>query len=502
MLSLSVVIIGAGLGGLVTGIRLASEGCRVRIFEKNEKAGGCLGSMTRNGFLINQGAGLVTAPFLFDQLFESVNRRRIDYFKLVETEPIFQAIFPNGRRFALFSRGDETLSLNRFWDPRDRSALEALSAENDAMLSEIFFDYCGRAVDEKFLSFRNNQWFRRYDLNLTCAAHAKRTFQSTELQQLYGFWPLLAGGDPRNSSHLFRLIPQFMQRWGVSVPIGGMGRIIDSLVQLFVEMGGELNLNVPVHDVQIHHYTIGGNHATGVRLRDGSIQQADVVISDVEALNTFRYMIDSDKTEYQAVKQALEHEPGLSAFVYFIGMNEILQERIPLAGTNILFPNDYESFLDDVFVRKTLPEDPLILFHIPVKTLPEQAPPNHESIMAIVPVSNTINSRVNWAQVSYAYRNLILNRLQTVFQTDIRVNLVSEYFLDPDGFASRLSSYGGAIGSFLPILRRDGQVRFANRAKDIRNMYLVGSGAHPGGSIPGVILGANNTVELIKLDFG
>ena len=98
----NVVIIGAGLGGLAVGIRLAAEGSHVQIFEKNERAGGCLSSFERNGFIFNQGAEMITAPFLLDQLFESVGRRRVDYFKLVETYPVFQALWPNGRRFALY----------------------------------------------------------------------------------------------------------------------------------------------------------------------------------------------------------------------------------------------------------------------------------------------------------------------------------------------------------------------------------------------------------------
>ena len=126
MRAVSVAVIGAGLAGLAVGVRLAAEGCRVRIFEKNEKAGGSLGSIVQNGFLFNQGAEIVTAPFLLDQLFETVGRRRVDYFKLVDTVPVFQALFPNGRRFALYPTPEETLALNTFWDETDKRALSEL----------------------------------------------------------------------------------------------------------------------------------------------------------------------------------------------------------------------------------------------------------------------------------------------------------------------------------------------------------------------------------------
>ncbi len=493
----NVVIIGAGLGGLAVGIRLAAEGSHVQIFEKNERAGGCLASFERNGFIFNQGAEMITAPFLLDQLFESVGRRRVDYFKLVETYPVFQALWPNGRRFALYPSVEETLTLNEFWEPADKAALEKRIRENDAIFDQFFFDYCGRPVDERFLSFRNNGWFRRLDPNQSCYDAAQKAFTSVEMRQLMGFWPLLAGGDPRKGSQLFRLVPQLFHRWGASAPIGGTQIIIDSLVQLLKEMGGEIQFNVAVQNVQIQN-----KRATGVRLEDGSIRQADVVISDADALTTHYQLIDSDRTKYESVKEAQNLRPGMSAFIYSIGFKGILPERIPLAGTNILFPNHYEDYLDDVFKWGTLPADPLIWFRIPTKTLPDQAPPDHESIIAIVPVPNTLNGQVNWEQQSYAYRSLILDRIGSLFPVGLRPRMISENFLDPLGIERWLGSCGGAMMSALPTLRRDGQIRLSNRRRDIARLYLVGAGAHPGGSIPGVLLGAQTTADLIKMDIG
>ncbi len=496
MKSANVAVIGAGLGGLAVGIRLAAEGCRVRVFEKNGRVGGLLGSTERGGFLFNLGAEIVTAPFLFDQLFESVGRRRVDYFKLIETVPIFQALFPNGRRFAFYPTQEETLSLNVFWEESDQGALKTYLEENAANFDSLFFDYCGRVVDERFLAFRNNAWFRRLDVNQSCYELGKKTFAAPELGALFGFWPLLSGGDPRRSSRLFALLPELFLRWGATVPIGGMNRIVDSMAQLFQEMGGEIRLNAAVQNIQIMN-----KRATGVRLRDGSIQQADIVISDVDTLTTYRELIDSDRTKYESVRLAQERTPGMSAFVYFIGTKEILPERISLAGTNILFPENYEAYLDDVFRWGTLPDDPLIWFRIPTKTLPDQAPAGNESIIAIVPVPNTLGGRVNWAQQSYAYRDLILKRLGSLFSVDIRSLIATEFYIDPNGLAGRVGSYAGALMSSLPELRRDGQLRLSNRSKDIERLYLVGAGAHPGGSIPGVLLGAENTAEMIKIDF-
>ena len=221
--------------------------------------------------------------------------------KLIETVPIFQALFPNGRRFAFYPTQEETLSLNVFWEESDQGALKTYLEENAANFDSLFFDYCGRVVDERFLAFRNNAWFRRLDVNQSCYELGKKTFAAPELGALFGFWPLLSGGDPRRSSRLFALLPELFLRWGATVPIGGMNRIVDSMAQLFQEMGGEIRLNAAVQNIQIMN-----KRATGVRLRDGSIQQADIVISDVDTLTTYRELIDSDRTKYESVRLAQE----------------------------------------------------------------------------------------------------------------------------------------------------------------------------------------------------
>ncbi len=500
----SIIIIGAGLGGIAAGIRLAVDGCKVRIFEKNHFPGGCLGTIradiqdgsARIGqFRFNYGAEYIAAPFLFDQLFEYAGKRRVDFIRFKDSEPVFQAIFPDSYRFAFYSDPLETEKRNLWLYPQDTIAFRTFSQDNFSLFDELFFDYCSRPVDENFFSLRQNLWLRRHDLHKTGAEYVAEMFWDPNLQRLFGLWPLLGGGDPRKSSHLFRLTAELFHRWGGAVPEHGMDQVVQALVTLFVESGGEIIYNAEVQEIQIFNKTVAG-----VRLNDGSVQQADIVISDVDAAATYLNLIDSDRTRYRVVEQSKMRKPGFGMFVYHLGTRCILGESTPLAPFNILFPQDYDRFLDELFLQKSLSEDPLVFLRIPSKVHDTVAPEGCEALTAMVPVPN-LNEFDNWQQQSYEFRNRLLSRLQTYFHTDIKSNLVVEKYADPGAYQKVVGSYAGAAFSYLPVIQRSGEIRMPNRSRDIRNLYLVGAGSHPGASIPGVLLSAANTAALIRNDF-
>lgn len=495
MKPINVAIIGAGLSGLALGIRLTSEGCRVRIFEKNNFPGGNLGTIHDHGFCFNYGAEFVTAPFLFDQLFETAGKKRIEYFKFREVEPFIQAVYPNGYRFALYTNPEETEKNNVWLNEADREGFRFFYSENLAQFDEVFFDYCAKPVDDSFSSSRQNLKMRSLDLNPSAAAYANRIFASLELKQLFGIWPLLGGADPRKGSHLFRLTAELLRRWGVSIPEEGMDQMVSALARLFNENGGEILYNAEVSEILVFNKT-----ASGIRLKDGSIYQADAVISAADSVRTYLRLIDSDRTRYGIVDQVKSLPQSFSMFIYHLGLRIPMPETLPLAPMNILFPASYERFLDELFVRGQLSDDPLMFLRIPSKTFENAAPPGGQAMTVMIPVPNTAAAD-QWNHISFDYRNRVLSNLQKFFQLDLKTHLVVERYSDPFDFEKILGAYYGQVFSFPPLVRRSGEIRLSNRSKDIRKLYLAGAGAHPGASIPGVLLSAANTAELIRSDF-
>lgn len=495
MKPLRIIIIGSGLGGLAAGIRLAAEGYQVTIFEKTGLPGGCLKTEEINGFRFNNGAEIVTAPFLFDQLFERVGKNRRDYFDLQSFDPIFQAIFPGNKRFAFFRDPSLTVKLNNLFSLSDQNAFSVYLNENENRFDDLFFNYYSKPITDNHLKFGSQFRTGRFTKEKSSADMAAEMFQSAELRQLFGFWPLLAGGNPKESSHLSRIIPTIFNRWGAWIPVGGMKNLVDSLVNLFIEEGGEIFYNSEVQEIQVFNRKV-----SGVRLSDGSIQHADIVISDVDALRTYRSLIDSDKNHYSVVTKAKRMVPGAGVFIYHIGLNRPLQEKMSLAGNNFVFPENYETFLSDLFYRKILTPTPFFLMKIPSKNDLYAAPPGCESLSILVPVPN-LEGNIEWERESYVFRNRILDLIQVFFVTDLRDSIIVETCSDPQKMQTENNSYLGAAFSALPVSQKNGGTRLANKCADIKNLYLVGAGSHPGPFIPGVLLGVSSTVISIKTDF-
>jgi phytoene desaturase len=495
MKPLRIVIIGSGLGGLAAGIRLVSEGYQVTILEKNTLPGGCLRTKEINGFRFNYGAEVITAPFLFDQLFEQAGKNRHDYFDLLPFEPVFQAIFPGEKRFAFFSDPQKTLQWNNLFSQEEERALLSYFQANEEIFNDVFFDYCSKPIQDSQLRSFFPFLPQKLQNQKSSLQVAEAYYKTPELQLVFGFWPLLAGGDPRESGSLFRIIPSIFSHWGASIPVGGMKRVLNSLLSVFLEQGGEILYNSEVQEIQIFNRTV-----SGVRLIDGSIYHADIVISDVDALTTFRFLIDSDKNKYSSVSQAKTKNPGISVFSYHLGLDCTLEEKISLAGCNFIFPNHFDAFLSDLFHRKTLSSDPFFLLKIPAKTDLYAAPHGFEALSVVIPVPN-LASDISWERESYLFRTHVLELIQDYFVTDLRKHILFEDYSDPVRMWTENRSYLGAAFSAMPGSAKKNDHRFPNRCKDIRNLYLVGAGTHPGPSIPGVLMGAATAVSQIKADF-
>jgi phytoene desaturase len=199
---------------------------------------------------------------------------------------------------------------------------------------------------------------------MTCEEYANEKISDSKLQQLFGFWPLIGGGNPKSATHLFRAFSQMFQRWGTAVPDGGMDNMVQAIVRLFRESGGEIFYGTEVSEIQIFNRTV-----SGVRLKDGRIQQADLVISDADADATYRYLIDSDRTRYDSVNQQKQN---------FRHQRLCLSSRDPLysAGKSsfgsfkYLIPEDYDRFLNELFDQKILSDHPLLILRMAFQNHP------------------------------------------------------------------------------------------------------------------------------------
>ena len=480
----SVLIIGAGIGGLAAGIRFAAEGFRVRIIEKNPEPGGWL-RPTRIGDICFPNAGtMITMPKQIETLFSAVGRDLSDYLTLNEVPSILRFIFPEDNNFTLYRESAETLMKNSLFGLQDQQGYTAYVKRSDLILDEYLPRFFSRPYKRSRNPFAPEFGFRSLRPKRSGSVVSRRLFISEELRSVYSFWPMFCGGAPSVSSHFYRMIPAVMQRWGVYSAEGGPEALIRALVKLYLECGGEIQYNSEAESVQVYN-----GEVTGVRLTDNSIRQADYVISDADTAYTCRFLIDSDRMRYASVEQAQARKPGISLFIYHMALRNPPAEKRSLMGINILMPEDMKRWEQELFSEKRLPARPLMFLNVPSKLGGDFVPEGKGALSVICPVPN-LDSEVNWPRESYRFREKILGILQELFENDLRADLIGERYITPETIRGNFNSYMGAAWCFDPNQEKTEIPRLANRFEGIGNLYLVGNGAHPGPFLPGVFQGA------------
>ncbi len=484
-----IAVIGSGFGGLAAAIRLAALGHEVTVFEKLDKPGGRAYVFACDGFTFDAGPTVITAPFLFDELWATAGRKREDYFDLVPCDPFYRLFDHQGRSLDYNGDHDFILSQIERWNPADKAGYDRFIATT----KEIF--ETGMAlIDKPFLHVTDMikvvpdlvrlQSFR------SVYGYVSHFVQDDFLRRSFSFHPLLIGGNPLNAASLYVLIHYLEREWGVHYALGGTGAIINAMSRLLRELGGTIHLNCEVTEI-----LVDGRRVTGVRLADGTVHAADDVVSNADVAWTYLNLIPSQARRKNSDQRIRRMKYSMSLVVIYFGTKRQYRDT-GLAHHNIIFSQRYQGLLREIFRHKTLPADFSLYLHRPTATDPSLAPAGHEAFYVLSPVPH-LGAPIDWAQQARPYRDAIMTFLEQNYLPDLQANIVVEHMVDPRYFQNTLNSYLGSAFSVQPTLTQSAWFRPHNRSEDFANLYFVGAGTHPGAGLPGVLSSAKIVEGLI-----
>ncbi|NMB87309.1 MAG: phytoene desaturase [Chloroflexi bacterium] len=487
-----ITVIGSGFGGLAAACRLAAHGHDVELFEKRDKPGGRGYVYETNGFKFDGGPTVITAPFMFDEIFTAAGKQREDYVQFVPIDPFYRIFDAQGRKFDYNNQTDFILSEIERWNPADKDGYLRFIATTKAIFEKGFLELS----DRPFLKFTDMLKIApdliRLQSYKSVYQYVSQFVQDDFLRQVFTFHPLLVGGNPFDTTSIYALIHYLERQWGVHYALGGTGAIIQALVKLFQELGGKLFLDADVAEILVDSRRRVG----GVRLKDGSLHRSDIVVSNADVAFTYRNLIPA-RYRRKNTDRRIEHwRYSMSLFVIYFGTKRRYTDS-PLAHHNIILGERYKGLLDDIFTHQQLADDFSLYLHMPTLTDPSIAPQDHESFYVLSPVPH-LGSGIDWARTARPYRDRILQFLEDHYLPDLRANIVAEHYIDPLHFQNTLNSYQGAAFSVAPILTQSAWFRPHNRSEDFDNLYFVGAGTHPGAGLPGVLSSAKIAENLIQ----
>ena len=472
------VVIGSGFGGLAAAIRLGARGYRVTVLERLEQPGGRARVHRRDGFTFDAGPTIVTAPFLFEELWALAGKRLSDDVTLVPMDPFYQIRFADGATFDYSGDPERMRAEVARFAPGDVAGYERFMAHARAVCA-LGFEQLG---DVPFGTVR--AMLRIAPDLLRLSGHrsvysvVSRFIRDERLRTVFSFHPLLIGGNPFKASGIYCLIADLERRWGVHFALGGTGRLVDGMVRLIRGQGGRVRLGADVAEIRVE-----GGAARGVRLASGEIIPADIVVSNADsALTQARLLPEPLRWSPRRLRRA---RSSMGLFVWYFGT----RRRYPdVAHHTILLGPRYRDLLGDIFDRKVLAEDASLYLHRPTATDDSLAPPGQDCFYVLAPVPNLAGGQ-DWASLAEPYRKRIEAMLEDSVLPGLSQELATSFVTTPQDFRDDFLSYRGSGFGLEPVLTQSAWFRPHNRSA-IAGLYLVGAGTHPGAGLPGVLSSA------------
>jgi phytoene desaturase len=475
------VVIGAGFGGLAAAVRLSARGYRVTVLDRLDQPGGRARVHRQDGFVFDAGPTVITAPFLFEELWTLCGRRLADDVDLRPVDPFYRIRFHDGGAFDYRGAPEAMRAEVARLSPGDVEGYEAFLRHSERIYRVGFEELAHVPFDSPVDMARIVPDMVRLESFRTVAGLVARYVRDERLRQVLGFHPLLIGGNPYSATSIYALIAYLERAWGVHFPMGGTGALVRGLVGLLEAQGGRLRLGEEVDRILTE-----GGRATGVRLRSGERVRADVVVSNADATWTYRRLLPASARARWTDRRLDALRPSMSLFVWYFGTDRRYDD---VAHHSILLGPRYEGLLADIFDRKVLAEDFSLYLHRPTATDPSLAPPGCDAFYVLSPVPH-LGAGIDWAERAEPYRRAVEARLRDTVLPDLPRHVVTSRVLTPQGFEDDYLAFRGAAFGIEPLLTQSAWFRPHNRSEDVERLYLVGAGTHPGAGLPGVLSSA------------
>ena len=491
MESPTILIIGAGIGGIATAARLARHGHQVTVVEKCEEPGGRCGPLVKEGHRFVPGPTLFLMPELYDQTFTDLGERMADHLDLRRIDPTYHIHFRDGMNLDLTSEllamkeqleeiepGSFGRYLSYLAQGHDhyRLSLARLVQRNFRTAAEFF------TLKNLLLLFRIKALVKHHD-------NIGDYFEDPRLKAAFTFQDMYVGLSPYEAPALFSLLQYSELANGVWFPMGGMSRVIDALVSIAEKWGVRFLYNAPVKRIDV-----GDRRVAGAILADGRRLAADIVVANADLPYVYRHLLPDDGTAARLERKRY----SCSALVYCWGVD---RQYPKLQTHHLFFASDYRLNYQQVTKDLTVSEDPSFYLHAPGRLDLSMAPDGHDSLTIVVPVGHlNDDASQDWASLRERTRRIVLERLGEFGLVDLAEHIKFEMCYTPADWLTRFNLAKGASHGLSHNLMQLGYFRPHNRHARYRNLYFVGASTHPGTGLPTVLVSARLVTERILQD--
>lgn len=485
------IIIGSGLGGLATALRLAHQGFEVEIIEKHHSPGGRLNILKKDGFTFDVGPSFFSMSYEFEELFHSCGIK--NPIQLNELNPLYAVYFENRNKPFLIYKDLEKLQ-EEFENIEDNLIDKVENYLKSA--GRLFHDTVNLIIRRNFISKAD------YLLSLmkvplrhspklfrTMWSELERTFQSEEIKIIFSLVAFFLGSTPFQTPAVYQLLNYTELKhdgyWNVK---GGMYQIVEKILELLNQKNVSITLNT-----EISEFEYSGKQLTAVIDKKGKKYHADIFISNSDAA-AFRGQI-LKRPQFNAYKLD-KMEWTLAPFTIYLGVKGKCEN---LHHHNYFLGNNFKQYSDTIFKSSVSPKKPYYYVNVSSKSNPQCAPEGCENLFILCPVPD-LRFKPDWSD-SEALADNIINDLSSRIDFDLHSNTATKTIMNPVDWQNTFNLYRGSGLGLAHGLNQVGALRPANKDEQFKNLYYVGASTLPGTGLPMVVISSKLVTERILNDF-
>ena len=483
------IIIGSGVAGMASAIRLAVQGFAVTVYEKNNYAGGKLSAFEKQGYHFDAGPSLFTQPQNIEELFTLADEPIENYLSYHKIDIACKYFFENGKEIHAYSNKDLFANEIQKKTGEPKENIINYLGRSEKLFNNVANIFLNYSLHKKstWLHPRSIKAFSslKFPYIFKSLNEYNKSFKTTETQQIFNRFATYNGSNPYKAPAMLSLIPHLEQTEGAYYPQGGMISITNALYKLALKKGVKFRF-----DVEVQKIICPDNVAIGIVVNNENIM-ADVVVSNSDVYFTYKNLLSNNIK----AKKVLKQERSSSALAFYWGINTFYSQ---LELHNIFFSKDYSAEFDHIFKRKKLYSDPTVYINITSKIEKAQAPNGCQNwfVMINMPATNTYDVEI----VKNNAREYIIAKLNRILKTDVASHIVTETFLHPQSIEINTGSYLGSLYGTSSNSKAAAFLRHPNFTKGIKNLYCCGGSVHPGGGIPLCLKSAKIVSDLVKHD--
>ncbi|MDB0043089.1 phytoene desaturase family protein [Flavobacteriaceae bacterium] len=483
-----VIIIGSGIGGIATALRLRSMNYDVTVFENNNYPGGKLASFDLGPYRFDAGPSLLTMPHFIDELFVLFKENPRDYFNYKKKDISCKYFWDDGTKLNAYSEKSKFINeINKVLGVKESTvSTYLLKAKRKYDLTKSMFleqslHKLKTYLSKDLLIGLFNVF--SFQINKTLNQVNELELKEPHLVQLFNRFATYNGSSPYKTPGMMTLVQHLEQEYGTYVSDKGMNNITKSLYDLALRQGIDFKFNSFVSQI-----LVSGKRAIGVSVGEESYS-SDIVVSNMDIVPTYKNLL---KNHYQPEK-TLNQERSSSALIFYWGINKEFKN---LDLHNVLFSNDYKKEFQSIFEKKTIFSDPTVYINITSKDVKGDAPDNCENWFVMINSPN--DSGQDWDNMIDEVKSNILKKINKLLNIDLEDYIEYEKVYTPKTIESNTQSYMGSLYGSSSNNLMSAFLRHPNFSNETLNLYFCGGSVHPGGGIPLCLLSAKIVSQLIK----